>query len=136
MLTKALCTALYEDGKGVFWTGTEEGFAKLDLNESKNNQPAVTWYFNNAANRNSLNYNHVSCFLDDPAEPDKYIWIGTKGGGLNRLDKNTGDFFHLTTKDGLPNDVVYGILADDAGNIWGSTNKGIFCLIHSARQNR
>ena len=30
MLTKALCTALYEDGKGVLWTGTEEGFAKLD----------------------------------------------------------------------------------------------------------
>ena len=150
MLTKALCTALYEDGKGVFWTGTEEGFAKLDpiaidpmaigsiaigLNESNDNQPAVTWYFNNATDRNSLNYNHVSCFLDDPMEPDKYIWIGTKGGGLNRLDKNTGAFFHLTTKDGLPNDVVYGILADAAGNIWGSTNKGIFCLIHS-KDNR
>ena len=109
---------------------------RLDFNESKNNQPTVTWYFNNAANRNSLNYNHVSCFLDDPAQPDKYIWIGTKGGGLNRLDKKTGDFFHLTTKDGLPNDVVYGILADNAGNIWGSTNKGIFCLIHSTRQYR
>ena len=23
---------------------------------------------------------------------------------------------------------MYGILPDDAGNIWGSTNKGIFCL--------
>lgn len=131
MLTKALCTALYEDRKGVFWTGTEDGFAKLDLNGSNNDQPAVAWYFNNAVDRNSLNYNHVSCFLDDPAEPNKYIWIGTKGGGLNRLDKSTGDFFHLTTKNGLPNDVVYGILADDVGNIWGSTNKGIFCLIHS-----
>ena len=131
MLTKSLCTALYEDVKGVLWTGTEEGFSKLNLNGNKNSQPAVTWYFNNAANRNSLNYNHVSCFLDDPDESDKYIWIGTKGGGLNRMDKTTGDFFHLTTKDGLPNDVVYGILADSAGNIWGSTNRGIFCLIHS-----
>ena len=131
MLTKALCTALYEDGSGIFWAGTEEGFARLNLNGMKNNQPSVTWYLNNAADRNSLNYNHVSCFLDDPAEPAKYIWIGTKGGGLNRMDKSTGDFFHLTAKDGLPNDVVYGILADAAGNIWGSTNKGIFCLIHS-----
>jgi two-component sensor histidine kinase len=77
----------------------------------------------------SLSYNHVSCSLDDPAGPDKYIWVATEGGGLNRLDKKTGDFFHLTAKDGLPNDVVYGILADDAGNIWGSTNKGIFCLV-------
>jgi len=25
--------------------------------------------------------------------------------------------------------VVYGLLTDDAGNIWGSTNNGIFCLL-------
>ncbi len=129
MLPKSICTALYEDGNGVFWTGTEEGFARIDFTGSKNDQPNVTWYFNSAADRNSLNYNHVSCFLDDPVQPGKYIWIGTKGGGLNRLDKTTGDFFHLTSKDGLPNDVVYGLLADNAGNIWGSTNKGIFCLL-------
>lgn len=128
MLTKALCTALYEDSKGVFWMGTEEGFTKFVLDGDKNRQPAVTWYTNNTVNRNSLNYNYVSCFLDDPVAPGKYLWIGTKGGGLNRLDKTDGSFFHLTTKDGLPNDVVYGILSDSAGNIWGSTNKGIFCL--------
>jgi signal transduction histidine kinase/DNA-binding response OmpR family regulator/ligand-binding sensor domain-containing protein len=131
MLPKSLCTAIYQDKGGVYWAGTEEGFAKIDFNEGKNNHPAITWYFNSATDRNSLNYNHVSCFLDDPANPDKYIWIATKGGGLNRLDKKSGDFFHLTTKDGLPNDVVYGILPDNAGNIWGSTNKGIFSLIHS-----
>ncbi|MEP7377308.1 MAG: ATP-binding protein [Chitinophagaceae bacterium] len=129
MLPKSVCTALYEDRKGLFWSGTEEGFAKIDFSKLRNDQPTVTWYFNSATDRNSLNYNHVSCFLDDPAEPEKYIWIGTKGGGLNRLDKTTGDFFHLTTKNGLPNDVVYGILADKAGNIWGSTNKGLFCLL-------
>jgi hypothetical protein len=70
---KTICTALYEVEKVWFWTGTEEGFAKLDLNETGNNHPLVTWYFNSAVDRNSLNYNHVSCFLDDPAEPDKYI---------------------------------------------------------------
>jgi signal transduction histidine kinase/DNA-binding response OmpR family regulator/ligand-binding sensor domain-containing protein len=136
MSPSALCTALYEDGSGVFWSGTTEGFAKIDptaigFTGSTNHQPKVTWYFNSATDRNTLSYNHVSCFLDDPSEPAKYIWIGTKGGGLNRMDKNTGNFLHLTTKDGLPNEVVYGILADDAGNIWGSTNKGIFCLIHT-----
>ena len=129
MLSSAICTALYEDGSGVFWSGTIEGFARIDFSEGKNHQPKVNWYFNNATDRNSLNYNHVSCFLDDPSQPDKYIWIGTKGGGLNRLNKLTGDFFHLTSKEGLPNDVVYGILADNAGNIWGSTNKGIFCVL-------
>ena len=125
--SKIICTALYEDKQGTFWIGTENGFAKATFNNIISS-PQIQWFFNNSSNRNSLNYNHVSCFLDDPSTPNKYLWITTKGGGLNRLDKTTGDFFHLTTKDGLPDDVVYGILPDDAGNIWGSTNKGIFCL--------
>ncbi|MDQ6610535.1 MAG: ATP-binding protein [Bacteroidota bacterium] len=132
VLPKAICTALFEDVSGIFWIGTQEGFAKVDFSNSKTTAPHVSWYYNNSNSRNSLNYNHVSCFLDDPIQPSTYLWICTKGGGLNRLNKNTGNFIHLTTKDGLPHDVVYGILADDARNIWGSTNNGIFCLLATA----
>jgi signal transduction histidine kinase/DNA-binding response OmpR family regulator/ligand-binding sensor domain-containing protein len=133
MQPKAICTALYEDKQGVLWIGTPEGFAKLNFENATNSLPLVKWFYNSNSTRNSLNYNHVSCFLDDPATPEKYLWIATKGGGLNRLDKKTGDFFHVTAKDGLPDDVVYTLLADDVGNIWGSTNKGIFCM--SAAKN-
>jgi signal transduction histidine kinase/DNA-binding response OmpR family regulator/ligand-binding sensor domain-containing protein len=125
---KIICTALYQDKQGIYWIGTENGFVKATFNNNNLSSPQIEWFHNNSSNRNSLNYNHVSCFLDDPNIPEKFLWIATKGGGLNRLNKATGDFVHLTTKDGLPDDVVYGILADDAGNIWGSTNKGIFCL--------
>ena len=37
--------------------------------------------------------------------------------------------------EGLPDNVVYGILPDDDGNIWGSTNKGIFCLTSPKHNN-
>jgi signal transduction histidine kinase/DNA-binding response OmpR family regulator len=60
------------------------------------------------------------------------IWIGTKGAGLNCLDKNTNKFTHKNSTDGLPNDFIYGLLSDHSGNIWGSTNRGIFCM---ERQN-
>lgn len=133
--SKIICTALFEDKQGTFWIGTEKGFAKVILNYNNIASSSVKWFYNNNNNRNSLNYNHVSCLLDDPAAPEKYLWIATKGGGLNRLDKMTGDFFHLTVKDGLPDDVVYGILTDGAGNIWGSTNKGIFCMTPAADKN-
>ncbi len=125
---KVLCTALFEDKAGTFWIGTENGLAKIVLTNNSISTAQVQWFYNNSTNRNSLSYNFVSHFLEDPFEPEKYLWLATKGGGLNRLNKLTGDFFHLTTKDGLPDDVVYGILLDDVGNIWGSTNKGIFCL--------
>jgi signal transduction histidine kinase/DNA-binding response OmpR family regulator/ligand-binding sensor domain-containing protein len=129
VLPTAICTALYEDKEGIFWIGTQDGFAKLIFNGPGIEGLEIKWYYNSSSSRNSLNYNHVSCFLDDPAEPTKYLWVCTKGGGLNRLNKRTGDFFHLTSKNGLPDNVVYGILPDDAGNIWGSTNNGIFCLL-------
>jgi signal transduction histidine kinase/DNA-binding response OmpR family regulator/ligand-binding sensor domain-containing protein len=128
-MSNTLVTALYEDKQGVFWVGTETGLAKLVFSKGMNAAPEVKWFYNNSSTRNSLNYNHISSFLSDPAAPDKYIWISTKGGGLNRLDKTTGEFFHLMAKDGLPDNVVYGLLADEAGNIWGSTNKGIFCML-------
>jgi len=124
--SKSSSTVLYEDRQGFLWIGSQEGFAKSENPGSA--KPEFKWYFNNPEDRNSLNYNHVSCFLEDPAQPERYIWIATKGGGLNRFDKQSGSFLHLTTEQGLPNNVVYGILSDAAGNIWGSSNKGIFCL--------
>lgn len=125
---ETVCTALYEDKQGFYWVGTREGFARVSFTGGNILMPQVRWYYNNSSDRNSLNYNHVSCFMDDPAEPGKYLWVCTKGGGLNRLNKNTHDFFHLTARQGLVDDVVYGILADEEGNIWGSTNRGIFCM--------
>jgi ligand-binding sensor domain-containing protein len=53
------------------------------------------------------------------------LWIGTSGGGLARFDTRTGDVERITTKNGLPNDVVYGVLAENDGRLWMSTNKGI-----------
>jgi signal transduction histidine kinase/DNA-binding response OmpR family regulator/ligand-binding sensor domain-containing protein len=126
--------AFYEDRKGIFWLATEHGFARLEF-ANNTSPPVVKWYKNIPGKSNSLSYNYVSCFLDDPANPD-YLWVCTKGGGLNRMEKSTGIFRHYTTKQGLPNDVVYGILADNAGNIWGSTNKGLFCLMAASGKPR
>lgn len=128
MSPQAVITAIYEDKQGIFWLGTLEGFVRCTPGKSGQLPTEVTWFHNKSDTRNSLNYNNVSCFLDDPARPDKFLWIGTKGGGLNRLDKTTGEFLHLTTSDGLPDDVVYTLQPDAAGHIWGSTNRGLFCM--------
>ncbi|MBX3257525.1 MAG: response regulator [Chitinophagaceae bacterium] len=125
--------AFYEDGQGIFWLGTEHGFARLEFTNDTS-LPGVKWFKNIPGNSNSLSYNYVSWFMDDPVNND-YLWICTKGGGLNRMQKSTGKFIHYTTQQGLPNDVVYGILADKAGNIWGSTNRGIFCMMAAKETN-
>jgi len=45
--------------------------------------------------------------------------------GLNRFDPKTGTFKHYTEKNGLPNNVVLGILEDPHGNLWLTTNNGL-----------
>jgi signal transduction histidine kinase len=55
---------------------------------------------------------------------DGTIWVGT-GGGLNRYDFMTNTFTSYTERDGLPNNVIHGILEDTENNLWLSTNYGL-----------
>ncbi|MDF1694978.1 MAG: triple tyrosine motif-containing protein [Saprospiraceae bacterium] len=72
----------------------------------------------------SLSSNSIYCFRPDPAYPDSILWIGT-GNGLNKYTYAKDQFESFTTEDGLPNNVVYGILTDAHNNLWLSTNFGL-----------
>jgi signal transduction histidine kinase/ligand-binding sensor domain-containing protein/DNA-binding response OmpR family regulator len=54
------------------------------------------------------------------------IWLGSEGQGL--IKYHNGKFKKFSTKDGLPSNLIYGILADDLGNLWLSTTKGLSCF--------
>ena len=111
---------IYQQDENTFWLGTDEGLLKFDVG-----QAAFTFYTSNARNPNNLSQRQVKCIHPDPTSPDQVLWIGTGGGGLNRFDLTTGRFTHFKKKDGLPDNVVYGILDDEEGNLWLSTNQGL-----------
>ncbi len=52
------------------------------------------------------------------------LWIGTYGEGLLRVDE--AGAARLSTEHGLPDDSLGGILADDRGNLWINSNRGVF----------
>ena len=54
-----------------------------------------------------------------------YMWVGTYGQGLKRLNLNTYEVEGWNESDGLSNNVVYGLMKDEQGFIWMSTNKGL-----------
>ncbi len=62
----------------------------------------------------------ATCVLQDKTGT---IWAG--GFGLNKylLEKET--FIHYTETDGLANNYVMGILEDNSGNLWISTQNGL-----------
>lgn len=59
---------------------------------------------------------------------DENIWIGTQSNGLLKYNIATEKVTQYLKKDGLPSNIVVGILEDEKGRIWVSTSRGISCL--------
>ncbi len=109
---------MFEDRDGDFWIGTwGGGLCRM------NRESGLFTSFTSNGKEGSISSNSVSIvFQDSQGE----LWVGTHAGGLNHFDKKTGKFSSIRTKDGLPNEVIYGILEDARGNLWISSNNGLF----------
>ena len=53
------------------------------------------------------------------------FWLGSWGGGIYRFDPDKQTLTQFTEADGLVNDFVKGMLADDRENLWISTENGL-----------
>ena len=53
-----------------------------------------------------------------------HMWVGTGGGGINRL--NIGSFAHFSIEEGLHNYNIRSLLADSKDNVWIGTLDGAF----------
>jgi signal transduction histidine kinase/ligand-binding sensor domain-containing protein/DNA-binding response OmpR family regulator len=111
---------IYQDESGRFWLGTGDGLLRFDPGTQ-----SFRAYRNDPKQPMSLSNNVIKSLCPDPDEADHVLWLGTAGGGLNRFDMATETFRHFTEAEGLPNSVVYGILPDEHGHLWLSTNKGL-----------
>jgi signal transduction histidine kinase/streptogramin lyase len=122
---------IYEDRQQNLWIGTYGG--GLNLFDRKKNR--FTHWKHDANDPNSLSNNTVYSIYQSEKDSTGTLWIGT-GGGLNKLEWisnrsnseiKTSDikFSYYREKDGLPNNVIYGILEDRHGFLWLSTNHGI-----------
>ncbi len=110
--------AIHEDRHGFLWVGTSE--SGLNRMDPKTGQ--FTRYRHNPKDQNSLSGDSILSIYEDTKGR---LWIGTAGSGLNLYHPETNTFSHYVEKDGLPNGFVYGILEDDLGRLWMSTNYGI-----------
>lgn len=109
--------SIVEDEQGQLWVGTFNGLNRFDPNTG-----VFERFIHIEAKPDSISHNFVSTIL--PAG-NAMLWLGTYGGGLNLFDTNKGSFKHYRENDGLANDSIYGILTDEPGHLWISTNNGL-----------
>ncbi len=120
---------IYEDSKNNIWIGTlGGGLNKVNRHDILDNSHIkFTHIFSNSSNINSLSSNSLTSICED----GEYLYFGTYGGGvnstlLNKIDPSKEPVFERFLKeDGLAGNTVYGIISDNIGGLWISTNNGI-----------
>ncbi len=118
-------TVVYEEKPGKLWLGTYgQGLIKLLYSIDSNGEINTNfeYYKYNEDDPFSLSNNTITCIY---INKDSILWLGTKGGGLNRYNPQNDNFTHYTVEDGLPSDVIQAILEDNYGNLWLSTQNGL-----------
>lgn len=110
-------TFLHRDSKDRLWIGSEEGISVYRQKGSDLEQLSILPHV-------PVTQKLTNCIHE--AE-NGVFWIGTRDG-FYCFDEQNKSIRRYTTKDGLPNNVVYGILEDTYGRLWLSTNKGISCF--------
>ena len=103
--------SLLTDGSGNLWVGTYAGLCRY---EPELDTFAV--YPVDPDNPDALPSPYTMTMINDKRD-SRYIWVGTWGGGITRLDKETGK----GTTYKLPADQVYQLLMDSHGRIWIGT---------------
>jgi len=117
---------IIEDSEGNIWFATGDGLCKLAVSELGKKNPRFDVYKNIPGEESSISHNYILSIYESGSGQ---LWIGTFGGGLDKFIPSTltsGErFINYSEANGLPNNVIKGILEDERGNLWVSTNKGI-----------
>ena len=119
--------SLFKDKNDALWVGTYGG----GLNKlSKENQAAEPekagfekYYY--SPGRNSISNNIATSIMQDRSG---YLWIGTFGGGINRLDPKSKTFLIFKNEPKDPSTIskneILSLMIDRSGIIWIGSHLG------------
>jgi len=111
-------TYLYQSrDTDIIWVGTREnGLLKVSKTRG-----TLARYDDSPKSPARLTHPRILALVEDGRQN---LWIGT-GDGLNKLHIPTEKLTVYSTKNGLPNDFINGLLLEGDSAIWVSTDRGL-----------
>ncbi|MCR5696486.1 MAG: response regulator [Marinilabiliaceae bacterium] len=113
------------DNKNRLWLGTNKGIVIIDL-ESYTTDSVKYCVHDSSSSNNlaSLVFPRVTCITHTQ---NGNTYIGTNGYGFCTITERNGEILMniFSTRNGLANNSVRGIVEDENGTIWISTNRGL-----------
>ena len=117
--------AIFEDSRRLLWVGTDNGLNRMSLSR----KGKFVRYTHEPGNRLSISHDVISVIIEDPQPQADNIWVGTRGGGLNRLSRQDGSArrYQYAFNDGnsLSQNHVHSLHFDKGGNLWVGTGAGL-----------
>jgi len=114
---------IYKDKEGIIWIASAtEGLIKYDPDTEE-----LEKFKHDPKNSKSISFNTVSCIAEDDSGN---LWLGTGhmnippgyGGGLNMLNKKSGEFKHFvhdkSNKNSICSNTISSLLVDKNGTLW------------------
>lgn len=109
---------LFIDKTGTLWITTADGLAKYNPPSETFDRFAIPYEQIHKLHRGS---NVFFSVLGD----EGVFWLGTRGGGLLKLNMADTSFSVLTMENGLTDNYIYMVLKDSGGRLWITTNWGL-----------
>ena len=118
------------DPTGKLWFATESG-GLYCLEDTNGTLVIKPHQINTLISKEIKDY--FSCIY---FESKSDIWLGTGESGIAHVNLKNGSIELINNKNGLPNNVVYGILKDQDNYFWISTNRGLVKYNPTSKQIR
>ena len=113
---------IYEDRSGTLWLGSEHGVQKYNLANER-----FAHHTHSPSNPNSPSHPEVLALYAATHSPGT-LWIGTNGGGLDRLERLESRFINYrhdpSNPKSLSDNAVSSIAEDPSGTLWVGTIRG------------
>lgn len=112
-----ICRVIYKDRQGNIHFFTSEG--GMSTYDARTNQIHPS-QFNNLLLKKTKDY------VTSALQIGNDYWFGTLGAGVLKLNTKTKKITQYDHRNGLPNNVIYGLIYDREDGIWMSSNRGLF----------